>query len=823
MTNTNIIDKYNIYEENDIFGIDLGTSNCCIALWKNGTYKIIEDKYKNRTMPSIVGITENKIYVGNEVLIEKNIKTGNIIYGIKRLIGKKYDDILEIKKNLTYKIKTNENNDIIICSDLDNNKKTFFSEEIVAYILREIKQSICNYINIPINEMPLLKVVVTIPAYFNDLQRQATLDSIKIAGFDCLKILNEPTAAAMAYGYEKRYKSDGNDHTILVYDMGGGTTDVSILNICDGVFEVLTSTGNTLLGGIDFDNVLIKYCLDSFGENINNINSNNIFLLKNICEDIKKKISSDDNLHIFIHDFYDNRDLNIKITQNIFESLCESLLQKSIGPILDALNSCELHSDDIEDIIMVGGSTKLKILRNKISKIFNKDPICNINPDEVVAIGASIQGYILTKKSDPFTDNIVLLDITSLSLGVEVMGGIMDVIIKRNTIIPIIKRKKYTNDTDNETSIKIKIFEGERQMTKNNIYLGEIILNNLTPVPRGCADIDVIFKIDINGIVSVTAHELNNNVKQNINLILNKGRLSNEQIDKIIEESVELEKKDNVEKKKKQIYHNIIDNISNIKTNLNSVNLKMNDEKKKIFQDEINIITQFIDQNIYDDVLIDKYIDILSHMEKIFGNLLIRNYNEESYILSFNDDELNENINLSNESIDDLNIELNDEIINEFTNTCNEILKSCNDDKLSDNISEKIKSYINECLCWFYTENSNKNINYNDLNKMILQIKNYYCSITDDNIILNDINILKKELYEMCSILIEFSSSIDVCKFKSNIQLLFLSFLNTLTNHFILIYNDIDDIIVIKNMIDTVTFFSNQLHEYLFENNIQLE
>ena len=432
--------KYNVCEENDIFGIDLGTSNCCIALWKNGTYKIIEDKYGNRTIPSIVGITENKIYVGNEVLINKNIKTENIIYGVKRLIGKKYGDICEIKKNMTYKMETNDRNDVIICSDIGI-KKTFFPEEIIAYILREIKDSICGYINVSADEMPLLKVVVTIPAYFNDSQRQATFDSIKIAGFDCLKILNEPTAAAMAYGYEKRYKNDGKEHTILVYDMGGGTTDVSILNICDGVFEVLTSMGNTLLGGIDFDNVLIKYCLDLFGKNIDQIDSNNMFILRNKCEEIKKKISFYDNLSIHIENFYDGNDLNIIITQSIFESICESLLQKSIGPIINALNSCELNSDDINDVIMVGGSTKLKILRNKISKIFNKDPICNINPDEVVAIGASIQGYILTKKSDPFTDNIVLLDITPLSLGVEVMGGIMDIIIKRNTIIPITKKK----------------------------------------------------------------------------------------------------------------------------------------------------------------------------------------------------------------------------------------------------------------------------------------------------------------------------------------------------------------------------------------------
>ena len=537
----------------NIFGIDLGTSNCCIALWKNGTYTIIKDEYKNKTIPSIVGITNDKKYVGNDVLLRNDIKSENIFYGIKRLIGKGYSEIENIKNNFTYEIKSENSDNVIICGNINNEKKNYYPEEITAYILQYIKKCICEYMKISMDVMPMLKVVVTIPAYFNDSQRQSTSDAIKIAGFDCLKILNEPTAAAMAYGYEKRYKNDGLEHIIMVYDMGGGTTDVSILNICDGVFEVLASTGNTFLGGIDFDNVLIKYCVETFGVNMDEINLDKMLILKNKCEDTKKKISIDENILINIKNFHKNNDLNVLITQTIFESLSEKLLQKSIEPIILALESCELNCEDINDIIMVGGATKMKLLKNKISKIFNKKLICNINPDEVVAIGAAIQGFILTKKTDPFTDNIVLLDITPLSLGVEVMGGIMDVIIKRNTIIPTTKNKKYTNDTDNETSIKIKIFEGERPMTKNNIFMGELILDNISPVPRGCADINIIFKIDMNGLISVTAHELNNGIIQHVNITLNKGRLSKEQIDKIIDDAMISEKKDEIEKKKTNI------------------------------------------------------------------------------------------------------------------------------------------------------------------------------------------------------------------------------------------------------------------------------
>ena len=508
--------------------------------------------------------------------------------------------------------------------------------------------------------------------------------------------------------------------------------------------------------------------------------------------------------------------MNIIITQSIFYSLSEKILHKSIRPILDALESCELNCDDINDVIMIGGATRLKILRNKISKLFNKEPICNINPDEAVAIGAAIQGFILTKKNDPFTNNIVLLDITPLSLGVEVMGGIMDVIIKRNTIIPITKRKKYTNDTDNETSIKIKIFEGERQMTKNNMFMGEIILNNLSPVPRGCADIDVIFKIDINGMISVIAHELNNNVIQNVDIILNKGRLSKEEIDKIIEESLQLEKEDNIEKKKKQIYYIIVENISNIKKNLKSNNLKIEDNKKKILNNEIKEIEQFINVNLYENVSMDNYAEILVKIEKIFGNLILRECNDsDTSILSYNDDCLNEKkieINISND------IENLDKIKNEFMSTCNEILESCENDNYSQEICENIKCYINEVLCWFY-ENTNKNIGYDEIKKIILQIKKYYCSITDIHNLSDNTNYTRDELLNTCTALIEYFESIDINKFKIIKNLLDYFFLKHFINHIVSIHEKINDKKNIINIMEIITFFSNKLFDYLFLQN----
>lgn len=462
---------------NNIYGIDLGTTNCCISLWENGSYIIIRDKYGYSTIPSIIGICNNEIIIGNDVLKNQNIiNKENIIYNIKRLIGRKYSDIKNISDH-TYNVNKNENDDIIITV----NEQKYYPDELLTMLLCEIKNEIKKFIkirNIDENNEKI-KVIVTIPAYFNDIQRQITLKAIHNSNLECIKILNEPTAAAMAYGYEKRYDNDDIEHVIMIYDMGGGTTDISILNIYNGVFEVLTSYGNTTLGGVDFDNNLVKYCIDMFNDENNTIISPSdiskdiLLLLKNKCETVKKNISNDDNLNIFIDNFYDNKKLDINITQDIFHDINEILLHESIKPILIALESCELTFNQIEDIIMVGGATKMKILRNKISRLFNKNVVCNINSDEVVAIGASIQGFILTNKSDPFTNNIVLLDIIPLSLGVETMGGIMDVVIKKNTIIPTTQIKKYTNDTDNITSIKIKIYEGERLLTKDNIYIWE--------------------------------------------------------------------------------------------------------------------------------------------------------------------------------------------------------------------------------------------------------------------------------------------------------------------------------------------------------------
>lgn len=698
-----------VTEMDNIFGIDLGTSNCCVAVWNNGTYKIITDDNKNRTFPSTVCIKNEIVYVGKEIQNE-DIESNNVYYNVKRILGKNYEEIERTMKNTLFNI-TNVGNNVLL-------NGTYYPEEIISKILIKIKQNICNFMNYP--DDTEIQTVITIPAYFNDSQRQATKDAIKIAGLKCLKLLNEPTAAAIAYGYEKRYEHDGVEHIIMVYDMGGGTTDVSILNVCDGVFEVLASVGNTTLGGIDFDNILVNYCLDCCNKQISDISKQSLLELKNNCENVKINISKKEK---FIINFEKNE---IEINQSLFHSLSEPLLFDSIKPIIESIQSCNLTLDDIEDVILVGAATKLKILQNKIKTLFNKELVCNINPDEVVAIGAAIQGHILTKKTDPFTNNIVLLDITPLSLGVETMGGIMDIVIKRNTIIPITQKKRYTNDTDFITSISIKIFEGERQFTKDNNFLGELILSNLKPVPKCCSDIDVIFKIDSNGIISVTAHEINDNIVNNLDISLNKGRLSDEEIENIINVSSKMKNDDEINKKNVYLKSTILNYFDILKNKID------NDEKL------ISLINTFNDNDTNEN-----YLSLISFLEKKYNDIIF----PSNCDLTNEYEEINE-INENNEIKEEKN-EIKEENIeqmkDEFLEICQHIL----------DCSETMTDYVNGKICWFYSE---EQLTCNKLRIVIIEMNEKFKN--------SGIN----ELIDMCEILGNFLKNSENTQYNCHLN-----------------------------------------------------
>lgn len=615
-----------------VLGIDLGTSNSCVSIWRNNNLEVIPDQYGNRTMPSVVAFTNKTRYVGLDAKNQIEINPENTFYEVKRLIGRKFSDdsVQGDLQFISYHLEKDNDDNILLCPTVSNKKYT--PEEISAMILRELKINAESYLNRPVS-----KVVISVPAYFNDSQRQATSDAAKIAGLECLRIISEPTAAALAYGLEKVSNHKNTDINVIVYDLGGGTTDVSLLNISNGLFQVLASSGNTHLGGADFDNRLVNFCLNEFKRKYNidpnEISSISLQALKKKCENAKKMLSITWKTIIAVKEFHQDKNLYIEITKKKFEEICRDLFILCLKPIEDVLTSCDMPRSDIHEIILVGGCTRIPLIRQNIKSFFSKDPNGTINPDEVVSAGAAIQGHILSQDDDPFSENVVLLDIIPLSLGVETIGGVMTNIIHRNSVIPIKKKKKFTTDSDNETCVKIKIFEGERQMTRDNFLVGEFELHGLEKAMRGIAEIEITFVVDVNGIISVTAEDLKNNENKNtITITGNKGRLSPDKIKQLVEEAVEMEILDRRDRSKRQAYYEIDDLCNNIKTNINSETYKLKNEDKELIENDINNILNWLSEKTYLDRTEKEFCKILEKIKKKYGNIMMKltNINDES-------------------------------------------------------------------------------------------------------------------------------------------------------------------------------------------------
>lgn len=632
-----------------IVGIDLGTTNSCVSIWRSGKLEVIPDRYGNHTIPSVVAFTTNTKYIGNEAKNQISLNPENTIYEVKRLIGRSMKD--ETVQNdlefITYNI-SDDNDRIVITTEVtnkDKQKNIFTPEEISSEILKELKFMASSYLGDIVT-----KAVITVPAYFNDIQRQATKDAAVIAGLDCVRIINEPTAASLAYGIGlKNY----NNTNVLIYDLGGGTLDVSLVNICDGLYEVLASTGNTHLGGIDFDNKLISYCINKFKRKhpISDIKLLSLQKLKTACENAKKKLSHTWKSIIRVEDFHDGIDLVIPITKKDFEFICKDLFLLCLKPVSDVLRLAELDKEDINEIVLVGGATRMPQVRENLRNYFNKTPNCNINPDEVVSAGAAIQGYMLSNGDDPFLENMVLLDIIPLSLGVQTLGNLMDTIIPINSIIPITRTRKYTTDSDNETEVMIRIYEGERKMTKDNYLIGEFLLGGIEPAPRGIAEIEVTFNIDVNGVLSVMAEDLKNNENKRTLIITgNKGRLNKDEITKLVDEAKNLEIKDYIEREKKQLYYEIEDLCSNIMYNMNESSMK--DADKQNIKNDVDLICSWLTAKHFLEYDKTDYFDKLEKIKSKYGTLMLR-ISKESYksatvetVMStsvFNDDDDDDN------------------------------------------------------------------------------------------------------------------------------------------------------------------------------------
>ena len=756
-----------------IAGIDLGTTNSCIAIWRNQNLEIIPDEFGNRTIPSIVSFTNFTNYYGIEAKNQLHLNPENTFYEVKRLIGRKIDDPVvqtEIPL-LSYKIINDDSNNIRLKANLSQRREIFSPEEISSFILIKLKTMAEAYLKSKIE-----KVVISVPAYFNDSQREATKDAATIAGLQCVRIINEPTASALAYGLEKISINRGKDINVMVYDLGGGTLDVSILNIADGMFQVLASTGNTHLGGADFDNRLVTFCINEFCKrnklaNIDTLNPISTQKLRKSCENAKKILSVTSQAIIAVKDFFDEKNLYVTITRNQFEEISQDLFILCLKPAEDALRSSELGKDDIDEIILVGGGTRMPLVRQNLSRFFPGKKINNtINPDEVVAAGAAIQGFILANGNDPFSENVVLLDIIPLSLGLETIGGIMDVIIPLNSVIPVKRKKKFSTDSDFVTSVKIKIFEGERKMTKDNIFIGEFELCGIESAPRGIPEIEICFSIDINGIISVTAEDLkNNNNKNCITITGNKSRLKPEEIKKLIEEAKEMESKDKLEREKKQLYYEIDDLCSNILININNEEFKLKETDKDIIRKDVEKIMAFLKEKDYLERTTQDYNDILLKIKKKYGTLILKNTNElenvkpinknqeGTTIYSNDDEEINQEIFFIDNEIkgvedEELKKELK-ELRENLIHTCYSIFDILTSKSLmiSKQDNSFLKDFIDDILLWVHVK---EKIDKEEYIQKIVEVNNLCNEVVskypDNNLFENKEAITRNELEQLC-------------------------------------------------------------------------
>lgn len=609
-------------DQDPVVGIDLGTTYSSVSIWRNNKIEVLSDEHGTQNFPSVVSFGHNRMYIGNEARNQIELNPENTFHNVKRIIGRKFAD-KEVQMEIPYlSYKVTEDDGKL---KLAGRYKRMHPEEVSAIVLMKLRDVASARLGCEVK-----RAVITVPALFSDAQRAATQDAAKIAGIDCIRIINEPTAAALAYGMTKR---DRKEMMVLVYDLGGGTLDVNLvhINTLTNISQVIATVGNGRMGGEDFDNRLVDHCIKRFRmehgfDNLDDLGTISKHTLKRRCEAAKRHLSTNERATITVRDFHEGMDLKLTITRRQFEHICKDLFIICMKPVDDIMRATKFDRSHITEIMLVGGCTRIPKIVDNLRDYFGKEPNNSIDPDLVVSMGAAIMGYMLSHSDDPFASSVTLLDVTPLSLGIETSGGIMSKIIPRGTVIPFKSQKRYTTDTDDMTSITVAVYEGERNLIKDNRLLGSFEITDIEPAPRGVPQIVVEFCVDVNGVLDVTARDLRDeNTVRKVRIAGNRGRLSPEDVNRLVNEARECMLVDELHREIAHLKYEIGDMCTTIIENLNDTDCSLRENDRALVRDDTSRVVERVRElNAERSLDVEEYRNINKKLKKKYATLILR-------------------------------------------------------------------------------------------------------------------------------------------------------------------------------------------------------